>query len=306
MTIAIVISVYNDAVGLRRCVESLRGQCLDGDELIVVDDGSCDEDVEVNRRSVAVFGVRGVYLTLPHVGRAAARNAGFRAARAAVVLFLGSDCFPARSLVARHRAVHCRQPEETVGCLGMVTWDPTLPPSPFMVWLEHGGSQNAYGELAGSTAPDPRRFCYAANLSIKRSMLGYVGGFDARHFSHYGWEDTDLGIRLADVGWTLRYEPTALVWHRHTYTVRSFRERQRAAGRSLMELLRLHPTVVEAPAALRPAYRVLRRVVYPTVVRRAAIALAERAEHRWLLSGLYARVTGWAFTDGVQDAAAPS
>jgi hypothetical protein len=40
-----------------------------------------------------------------------------------------------------------------------------------------------------------------------------VGGFPERFFLYY--EDTDLSWRLRLAGWTIRYEPAAVVHHRH-------------------------------------------------------------------------------------------
>jgi GT2 family glycosyltransferase len=48
---------------------------------------------------------------------------------------------------------------------------------------------------------------------LRRSAAVAVGGFPVRFFLYY--EDTDLSWRLRLAGWSIRYEPTAVVHHRH-------------------------------------------------------------------------------------------
>lgn len=297
--IDVIIPAFNNAATMARVLQALRRQLLPEDHVTVVDDGSTDETplraaVEQDAYSSQLLVVR-----QSHSGPAAARNAGLARAQRDLVLFLGADVIPSHVLLERHRAVHRAYPEETSGCLGLVTWDPTLPPTPFMVWLEHG-VQNPYRAIAGSQWVDAARHCYGSNLSLKRSLLARVGGFDAAHFSGYGWEDIDLGCRLVTVGFRLFYEPAARGCHAHRRSVADILDRQRAVGRGLRTLLSLHPGVVQPPPAARRSYRALRFFVYPPPVRWAARRLAAVAEGRWILPGLYARVTGWAFTDGVQ------
>jgi N-acetylglucosaminyl-diphospho-decaprenol L-rhamnosyltransferase len=60
--------------------------------------------------------------------------------------------------------------------------------------------------------PDVFAFCGAAVL-LRMSALREVGDFDEDFFLYY--EDTDLSWRLRAAGWTVRYEPSAVVRHAH-------------------------------------------------------------------------------------------
>jgi GT2 family glycosyltransferase len=53
--------------------------------------------------------------------------------------------------------------------------------------------------------------------ALRMSAVREVGGFARRFFLYY--EDTDLSWRLRLAGWTVRYEPTAVVRHLHSATV---------------------------------------------------------------------------------------
>ncbi len=313
-TVDVVIPVHNNAETIEAVLSGLQAQLSQGDRVHVVDDGSTDDTLDRVRsllrgeakvppfadRECSRLGDLCLYRTA-HQGPAAARNAGLRNVSADIVLFLGGDTLPATTLLERHRAIHVSAPEDQVACLGSVTWDTRLPPTPFMVWLEHGGPQNAYGEIAGTRWADIATYCYGSNLSLKRAVIERLGGFDATNFPSYGCEDADVGLRLKRLGVRLRYEPAAKVFHAHRHTVETFLTRQRSVGASTVILARLHPDSIEAPLALRRWYRVSRRLLYPLPLRWILTSFAYVAETRWILPRLYANVTGWAFTDGVQD-----
>lgn len=48
-------------------------------------------------------------------------------------------------------------------------------------------------------------------MLIRRSAFERVGGFDQKYFMYF--EDVDLGARMAEAGYTVRYEPSAVVSH---------------------------------------------------------------------------------------------
>lgn len=297
----VVIPAYNAAATLGAVLKHLSPQLSAQDDLVIVDDGSADGTADLLTVSAATEAGKLRALHQPHRGAAAARNAGVRDSASALVLFLGADIIPAKNLLARHRAVHRWYPEPEVGCLGFVTWDPMLPPSPLMVWLEHGGGQNAYGELAGTVWVDPRRYCYGANLSLKRSFFERSGGFDEKAFWGYGWEDLDLGRRLAAIGFRLYYEPTASAFHHHRQDLRSWRVRQRRVGRSFVNFARRHQDERSSYATALGWRGSFRRALARSVLGACARGLASVAQHRWIIPSFYRRIEGWEFTNGVHD-----
>lgn len=297
----VVIPAFHSAETLPQVLALLAAQRREVPHtVVVVDDGSGDathaEAVGAQER----YGTS--YLTViaqEHHGAAAARNAGARAAGEPLLLFLGADILPQPHFLRRHASVHVRFPDPSVACVGFVTWDRDIPPTPFMVFLEHGGPQNAYGDIAGTSWVAPEHFCYGANLSLKRGTFEEAGGFAEQEFSRYGWEDLELGIRLARRGIRLYYEPTARGGHMHRVTVADAEHRMWEVGRGARVLQTLHP---EARVLNWPRERwvhPLRRWCFPPPLRLGLSWLAERAERRVLLPRLYRRVLSLAFYDGV-------
>jgi len=209
-------------------------------EVVVVDNGSGDGTPVWARERAARHPVPLTVLEEPTPGPAAARNAGLRAARGAVVFFLGDDMAPAAiDLVAGHARLHAQRPEELYGVLGRATWRPDRPVTAFMHWLEHGGPQFRFASLPPGPV-DPAAFLATPNVSLKTSLLRAVGGFDAR-FPHAAVEDVELGTRLADRGLILDFHPELLVLHDHPTTLAGSLARMHRIGRSGALLNAVHP-----------------------------------------------------------------
>jgi len=85
--ISIIICNYNYAEFLGVCIESALAQSYDNVEIIVVDDGSTDNSLQV----IASFGDRITSTSQRNAGQAAAFNAGGRKAHGEIVSLLDSD-----------------------------------------------------------------------------------------------------------------------------------------------------------------------------------------------------------------------
>src|SRR3954467_15153837 len=93
--VAIVVPTHNRVALLSRLAEALARQHGVEFEVIVVDDGSSDATPAELRRLASQDGLRIVPMRLdPNGGPARARNAGWRATSADVVVFTDDDCVP--------------------------------------------------------------------------------------------------------------------------------------------------------------------------------------------------------------------
>lgn len=169
-------------------------------------------------------------------GVSAARNAGWRQARGELILFMGDDILAAPELVAEHLRWHRNRPEPAVGVLGLVRWADALKVTPFMRWLE-GGIQFDYEGIRGSDAGWGR--LYASNVSLKRSMLERVGGFDESLL--FGYEDVDLGYRMHREGLELLFNPAAEAEHLHPTGIEEWRGRMAKVAVAERQFVRKHP-----------------------------------------------------------------
>ena len=86
-SISVILPTHNRAHLLPRSIESVLSQLEEGDELIVIDDGSTDNTHSV----VSNYGSRIRYIKTPGVGAGAARNIGIREAQNPLLAFIDSD-----------------------------------------------------------------------------------------------------------------------------------------------------------------------------------------------------------------------
>ena len=200
--LSIVIPVYAQSQALERTLSSLaRQSAAPGEfEIVLVDDASPGPVAEVAERFPGLP-VRVVHHP-ENRGRAAARNTGFRAATGEYVLFLDADSVAHPDLVRTHlerlsadgeRAVLGRRVEPDWATARALADPSTLPADLPAV---QDDIRRAFGiEEPGALQGSPWLFAHSHNLSVTRSAIEAVGGFD-ENFKSWGWEDTEFTYRL--------------------------------------------------------------------------------------------------------------
>lgn len=239
---------------------------LGGLRVIVADDGSLDG------RTCAVASHFGATYLRSDVARgpAAARNLGLGAVTTPLVAFVDSDCVPRPGwldeLVA-HFADPC-----VAACAPRVA--PLGDARAWWARYDRARSPLDLGTGAATVRPGSRvSFVPSAALVVRRSALE-DGCFDERLLAA---EDVDLVWRLAEAGWTIRYEPRAEVGHdQRPGPVAMLRQRS-SYGATAGPLGRRHPTEI-APVAAAPM----------TLVAGALLA----GRRPWLALGVAAAGTG--------------
>ena len=88
--ISVIVPVYNAAAYIERCVKSIQNQTYTHYELILVNDGSTDNSLEICK-TLASQDERIVVLDRPNGGASAARNTGLTKARGDYIVFVDSD-----------------------------------------------------------------------------------------------------------------------------------------------------------------------------------------------------------------------
>ncbi|MDQ3571646.1 MAG: glycosyltransferase [Actinomycetota bacterium] len=237
--ISIVLSTLGNYDGLRRVLDSYEQQTARGQfEVLVVGDIA---DSEPERTDAAIgsrpFEVR--RLTGHRRGLSANRNAGAAAARGRLVLFTDNDTIASPALLSEHLSWHKRYSEEAVGVLGHVRWAQELRLTAFMHWLDYG-VQFDYPNIQGIEAGWGR--FYGANVSVKRSLIDRVGGFDEVRLP-YLYEDLDFGYRASKIGFRLLYNRHAEVEHLRTMDLDFWRSKMRRLASAERAFVRIHPEI---------------------------------------------------------------
>jgi glycosyltransferase involved in cell wall biosynthesis len=203
----VVIATKDRADQLRVCLAALENQGARASfDVVVVDNGSRDATPAVIAAAPADR-VRGVYVAQPN--RAKARNAGIAAAQGEIIIFCDDDTIAPQHFVAAHLQAHAAEP-------GAVVTGPII------------NVPDAANLRAPSKHHWSRAFFCTCNASVAKDSLVVAGGFDER-YDLYGWEDTDLGVRLKDNGLRHVFSWQAYIYHIKPPQTQSLDQRQALA-----------------------------------------------------------------------------
>ncbi|HLY41908.1 MAG TPA: glycosyltransferase family A protein [Terracidiphilus sp.] len=239
MEISVVVPTYNRREIVTRTLRSLFAQELAPArfEIIVVVDGSTDGTAEALRgmRPACIFRV----IEQENRGLAGARNTGYHASQADLVLFLDDDMVCDPHLVEEHIAGHENRENTVVyGAIFLSNDSPnTLAAECFN--REIGALHLTQDRTPGSEWL--RTECIFGNTSIPRQILERLGGFDEAFRMR---EDLELGIRLFDAGAQAHYAGTAIARQYYGKTASDLVKDAEAFAISDAMLADKHPDVI--------------------------------------------------------------
>jgi GT2 family glycosyltransferase len=226
---------------LERTLDALEAQTATGAHTILVVDGLDRPVPETIRRRPRLR-----VLAKEHEGPGPARNLALELADTELILFLGDDTVPVAELLERHLRRHREEPAPELAVLGRISWHPEVADGRVNRWLDWSGMQFDYAALDAQTEAEASsrpagldagfaRF-YGSNVSLKRA---FCERFDPDF--GFGYEDMDLGYRLAQKGMVLRYEPLALALHLHANTLAGLAARFERVGEAEQVMAAKHP-----------------------------------------------------------------
>jgi GT2 family glycosyltransferase len=226
--VSVVVPTSNRADYLAVTLDSLAAQDLDAHayEVIVVDDGSRDE----TSRVLAEARVDRCLRHDSRRGPAAARNTGWRVARAPLVAFTDDDCRPEPGWLEAGLAMHGSHP-------GAVVQGRTRPEPADEPKLDNPLARSLRVERLGP-------FFQTCNVFYPRELLERVGGFDER--IQIGAEDVDLALRALATGAGAVFAEDALVNHRVVEHSLADAVRFTARWRTLPAVVASHPPLRRA------------------------------------------------------------
>jgi len=210
----VVIPTRNRPEALRRCLLALADQTSRSFGIIIVDDHS-DEPLDGVVEDVlagATFGIEPTLLRLEQQsGPARARNAGVDASSGKYVIFIDDDVVADRHLVDIHLLEMAATEDSAVPVITRgpfvepVDWKPNA----WNLWEARMATRGTNAILRGDYVPTCQQF-HTGNNCMSVALFREAGGFDE---SYKRLEDDEFGLRLNEMGCTLRFLPSALAWH---------------------------------------------------------------------------------------------
>ena len=195
--VTVIIPAFNASQTLTECLESVRRQTWTNWEVIVVDDGSTDDTVQLVK-GFAEKDLRVTLLEQSHQGVSAARNLGLARARHPWVLFLDSDDWVASEHLERMMEALIVDPSlDAVHC----GWSIATPQGEVI----EEGQCKATGDLFHLLARHPAFIVHAC--IIRSDLVRSVGGFDSTFSRIQDWvmwqRVSRTGCRFGRIGESL-------------------------------------------------------------------------------------------------------
>jgi N-acetylglucosaminyl-diphospho-decaprenol L-rhamnosyltransferase len=226
--IAAVIVTYNSADVLGDCLASLTSHGIRLTRVVVADNASTDKSVAIAEAADDHLPIR-IVQTGRNAGYAAAVNAGVAALDTEepdAVFVMNPDSKLRPDTLALLWAA-LRTPGRGIAVPRLLNPDGTLQPSlrrtptvrralaEAIIGGELAGRIGTLGELVTHPReyerPGPAAWATGAAMLISIEALDDIGPWDESFFLYS--EETEFALRAADRGWTLWYEPAAVVEH---------------------------------------------------------------------------------------------
>jgi GT2 family glycosyltransferase len=200
--VSIIIPYYKRGEVFCQCLESVVTQDYPNFEVIVVDNHSEDGV----RKVVEAKAPGARLIELPaNMGACVARNAGFRAARGEMLIFVDDDMgfFTPQEIT---NSVQLLQNRPSAHVLAFQVCEPDTGELRLREWCHP-----RYWKDSWRSEFETHWFCEGASI-FRREVFDACDGYYEPLF--YGPEGWDLSLRLIDRGFRILYSPTLRIWHR--------------------------------------------------------------------------------------------
>jgi len=217
MRTAVVLVNYHGSSDTKNCINSLLS-CSYHPQLVVVDNSPNDQELNA---VVATYPDAKLIRAPRNLGFGGGNNMGINWILAHTncefIFVLNNDTTVEPDTITKLEATLDNHHEAGIATPRIVFMD-----KPDVLWYGGGevswlrGSAKAPGIMGPSNtmlAMQAREVSFASGcaLLIRRKLMDQLGGFDERFFMYE--EDVELCLRSQELGWKIRYEPTALVLH---------------------------------------------------------------------------------------------
>ena len=212
--ISVVIPVKDGGTDLLRCLESIRAQRVDEEvEVVVVDSGSADGSVERARQ----LGARVHEIPAEDFNHGRTRNLGVELARGETVVFTSQDAYAEDDDWLACLVAPLRSGSDVAGVYGRHVALETASPPERYYWEFMYGPEPRVQRIGGLAEVNFETTHFSnVNSAIPRELLLRFPFAEDLIMS----EDHEWSRRILLAGYTIVYEPRAVVRHSHTYSIR--------------------------------------------------------------------------------------
>ncbi|MBP1728972.1 MAG: glycosyl transferase family 2 [Deltaproteobacteria bacterium] len=235
MQFSVIIPAKNEAANIGRCLDSINQVTWDNNcyEVIVVDNGSTDQTVEIAVKKGARVFIR------PELTISGLRNFGAEQASGEILVFIDADCTVFTSWLVKASAYLMRK---DVACFGS---PPIVPEDGSWIPKAWFAVRKKRADLCETD------WLESMNMFVRRDAFAASGGFDEALIT---CEDYDLSVRLQKYGTIISDSSIVAVHHGEAATVGHFFRKELWRGKSNFSGMMQHGlTLSEIPSLIAPS-----------------------------------------------------
>lgn len=223
--VSIIIVNWNGAEILPECLTSLRKQTYKNREIIIIDNNSADESVNIIKQFHEVTLIE----SKKNLGFAGGNNAAFKHAKGKYILLLNTDTTSTKDFLKK--LVDAMEKNPTLGAVQpKFLYDNDDFPEKNIInsigcYLTSTGFlyYPGYGKKDTLAIYNKKRdifSAYGACMLIRKEVIDKIGLFDGDYFMYF--EETDFCMRVWLSGWQIAYIPDVLIYHKGGVSSKKF------------------------------------------------------------------------------------
>jgi GT2 family glycosyltransferase len=216
--VSVIIPNFNGARVLRTCLTSLEAQKFKGFEVVLVDNGSTDDSVDLVKSEFPW--VVTIIENSSNLGFAKACNQGIEASKGRFVALLNNDTEAHPSWLAELLSAAREHPDAGMFASKTLFFDrrDVIDTTGHLIYPDGLNRGRGRLEVDRGQYDDKADVFFPSGCAAlyRRDLFAEIGLFDVSHFA-YG-DDTDIGIRGRLAGWKCVFVPGAVVYHMYSMT----------------------------------------------------------------------------------------
>ena len=184
--VSVIIPVYNTSKYLHHCLDSVLSQTFAEFEIIIINDGSTDNSLEILREYEAKDN-RIVVIDKNNEGVSAARNCGIKVAKGEYIMFCDSDDFVTPNWIEKLYEAIYKHPNSWVDCdyykydavknlvtpnhMKNITSDMVIPNSEYYIYYKNQNSHSCWNRIYKKDVLYSNNILFPVDISVGEDVL---------------------------------------------------------------------------------------------------------------------------------------
>ena len=236
--VSIVVPAYNEEKVIANCIKSIESSDYQNFEIILVDDGSTDQTLQVMRRYENLYKVQ--VISQPNGGKASALNRGFQQAKGEILFFVDADGIFTHSTIREMLNAFTSAKVGAV-CGNDYPLNQDKAQTKLYTLQTHVGTgfvRRALAEI--NCLPIVSGNCGAFRRSVLSWPFLRLGKEGEPYVNGFIGEDLELTWRIHRAGYRVNFAPRAIVRAELPSTVSMLWKQRVRWARGLLQTVRLH------------------------------------------------------------------